>query len=87
MSGLGWAFFIAFFIWSFPVGVLRSRWRKMVYQTDSWLINIQPYFWKELKILFGFQRMEKPEQQKLVNYFRVYLLVYFLLLFGWLQTR
>ena len=45
--------FILFVVWGLPLGYYRSKFRKMVYQTDSWVINIKPVFWKELKGLFG----------------------------------
>lgn len=84
MNLYGWIFFIAFFVWSFPLGVFRSRWRKMVYQTDSWWINIQPYFWRELKVLFGFIKLTKPEEVSMVKFFRMYLIVYFILFAGFI---
>ena len=45
--------FILFVIWGLPLGYYRSKFRKIVYQTDSWLINIKPLFLKEIKGLFG----------------------------------
>ena len=87
MTTLAWVFFVAFFIWSFPLGLFRSRWRKMVYQTDSWWINIKPYFWRELKILFGFIRLTKPEEVKMLKFYRFYVVVYLLLLGGLLAAR
>jgi hypothetical protein len=75
-------FFIAFIIWSFPSGVIRSRFRKMVYKTDSWLINIQPYFLEEAKVLFGFHNMKKKEEIVLINFYRFYLIIYLLLFAG-----
>lgn len=75
-------FLILFVIWSFPSGMIRSRFRKMVYKTDSWLINIQPYFLEETKVLFGIHNIEKKENLKLINYYRFYILVYLLLFLG-----
>lgn len=40
---------VAFIIWSFPLTYFRSRFRKMVYKTNNWTINIKPVFWKKLK--------------------------------------
>ena len=45
--------FILFVIWGLPLSYYRSKFRKMVYQTDSWIINIKPVFFKEIKGLFG----------------------------------
>ena len=44
---------LLFVIWGIPLSYYRSNFRKIVYQTDSWLINIKPIFIKELKGLFG----------------------------------
>jgi peroxiredoxin Q/BCP len=79
-------FFVDFFVWSLPLGWLRSKWRKMVYQTDSWWINIKPVFGRELKILFGFINLEKPEEVRMVRNYRVYLIIYLLLLAGMFLT-
>jgi len=75
-------FLIAFIIWSFPSGIIRSRFRKMVYKTDSWLINIQPYFLEETKVLFGIHNIKKKEDIKLINFYRFYLAIYLLLFVG-----
>jgi len=70
---------ILFFAWGMPLGVFRSKFRKMVYQTDDWTINIKPYFVKETKAIFGFLEVDHPEFAKTRNYYRVYLLIYTLL--------
>lgn len=69
-----------FFAWGIPLGVIRSRWRKMIYKTNSWTINIKPVFWKEIKALFGFHELESKNDLLLLHFFRFYLLVYFALL-------
>jgi peroxiredoxin Q/BCP len=40
---------ILFVVWGLPLGYYRSKFRKIVYQTDSWIINIKPVFRKEIK--------------------------------------
>ena len=40
---------ILFLIWGFPLSYYRSNFRKIVYQTDDWKINIQPLFIKEIR--------------------------------------
>lgn len=75
-------FFIGFLVWSFPLGILRSRFRKMVYQTDDWTINIKPVFLKELKVLFGWHEFKSLESLRLIGFYRLYLLIYFSLLGG-----
>lgn len=67
-------------MWSFPVWKYRSDFRKMVYETNDWKINIKPYFWKELQVLFGIKKRPGPKEQKTIRFYRVYLFVYFLLL-------
>ena len=46
--------FIALIIWGIPSTFFRSKFRKIVYETDDWKINIKPIFIKELKgLLFN----------------------------------
>ena len=40
---------LVFILWGLPLTYYRSKFRKIVYQTDHWLINIKPLFIKELK--------------------------------------
>jgi thioredoxin-dependent peroxiredoxin len=70
---------IFFVIWGFPLTYYRSKFRKLVYQTDSWLINIKPLFWKELRALFGNIYPENKDYIKFRNFYRLYLTVYTLL--------
>lgn len=71
---------ILFVIWGLPLTHYRSKFRKMVYQTDDWRINIKPVFWKELKGLFGNLYPENKEYQKLKRFYLFYLSIYVLLL-------
>ena len=68
-----------FIIWSLPLSIYRSRFRKIVYQTNSWTINIKPYFLKELKALFGNIYPTNENYIKTRNFYRMYLSVYVLL--------
>jgi peroxiredoxin Q/BCP len=70
---------ILFFAWGLPLTYYRSKFRKMVYQTDSWTINIKPYFWKELKALFGNMYPENRIYLRFRNFYRFYLIIYLLL--------
>jgi len=70
---------ILFLIWGLPLTIYRSRFRKLVYQTDSWIINIKPVFMKELKGLFGNLYPENMKYKKTRNFYRFYLAIYFLL--------
>jgi len=70
---------ILFFAWGFPLTYYRSKFRKIVYQTDSWLINIKPLFLKEIKALFGNMYPENVNYIKFRNFYRLYLSIYLLL--------
>ena len=75
---------ILFFAWGLPLTYYRSKFRKIVYQTDSWTINIKPYFWKELKALFGNMYPDNRSYLKLRNFYRFYLVIYLLLFTAYL---
>jgi len=70
---------ILFVVWGLPLTIYRSKFRKIVYQTENWTINIKPYFGKELKALFGNLYPENRKYQKLRNFYRFYLIIYLLL--------
>ena len=75
---------ILFFAWGLPLTFYRSKFRKIVYQTDSWTINIKPYFGKELKALFGNLYPDNKDYLKLRNFYRFYLIIYLLLFTAYL---
>lgn len=81
MTGNIW--FWAFMIWSFPLSYYRSQFRKIVYQTDDWKINIKPVFVKEVKGLFQNLYPENDAYLKMRNFYRFYLVVYLLLFLLW----
>jgi thioredoxin-dependent peroxiredoxin len=70
---------ILFIIWGLPLTFYRSKFRKIVYQTDNWTINIKPYFMKELKGLVGNLYPGNQNYLKLRNFYRFYLIIYLLL--------
>jgi len=70
---------ILFVGWGMPLGIYRSRFRKIAYQTDSWMINIKPVFFKEIKALVGNLYPEDTAYLKTRNFYRFYLLVYIVL--------
>jgi peroxiredoxin Q/BCP len=72
---------ILFFVWGIPLTYYRSKFRKMVYQTDSWTINIKPVFMKELRAIFGNIYPDNKNYLKFRNFYRFYLIIY-LVLFG-----
>ncbi len=68
--------FILFLVWGFPLSFYRSKFRKIVYQTDNWIINIKPVFWKELKALFGNIYPDNKSYIRFRNFYRFYLAIY-----------
>ena len=75
---------ILFVVWGLPLTLYRSKFRKLVYQTDSWTINIKPYFMKELKALFGNIYPDNRNYLKFRNFYRFYLVIYLLLFTSYL---
>ena len=76
---MDYCLFIALLVWGIPSTFFRSKFRKIVYQTDDWKINIKPLFVKELKGLFFNIFPENVEYIKVRNQYRLYLSVYLLL--------
>jgi peroxiredoxin Q/BCP len=70
---------IIFILWGLPLTHYRSKFRKIVYQTDSWLINIKPLFIKEIKALFGNMYPENDEYKRFRKFYSFYLAVYLVL--------
>jgi peroxiredoxin Q/BCP len=75
---------ILFIAWGLPLTFYRSKFRKIVYQTDNWVINIKPYFGKELKALFGNIYPDNRNYLKMRNFYRFYLIIYLLLFTSYL---
>ena len=71
--------FILLIIWGVPSTFFRSKFRKIVYQTDDWKINIKPLFVKELKGLFFNIFPNNNDYIKTRNQYRLYLGVYLFL--------
>jgi len=72
---------ILFVAWGLPLSFYRSKFRKLVYQTDNWIINIKPVFIKELKGLIGNIFPDNLTYRKFRNFYRMYLGIYILLFF------
>ena len=70
---------IIIFIWGIPSTYIRSKFRKIVYKTDDWKINIKPVFIKELTGLFSNLYPRNKEYIKTRDYYRIYLFVYIIL--------
>ncbi len=67
-----------------PLVYYRSKFRKLVYQTESWVINIKPFFGKGLKALFGTLFPDDRNFLKFRNFYRFYLIIYLLLFTSYL---
>ncbi len=80
-------FFMALLVWGIPSTFFRSKFRKIVYQTDDWKINIKPLFIKELKGLFFNIMPGNNDYIKMRNQYRLYLLVYLLLFLIYILTK
>ena len=74
---------ILFLVWGLPLGYYRGKFRKLVYQTDNWIINIKPVFVRELQGLFGNIYPENRNYIRFRNFYRLYLIIYILLLSGY----
>ena len=79
--------FILLIIWGIPSTIFRSKFRKIVYQTDDWKINIKPLFAKELKGLFFNIFPQNNDYIKTRNQYRIYLSVYLLLFIFYIITK
>lgn len=69
---------IVLFIWGIPSSFIRSKFRKIVYQTNDWKINIKPLFVKEIIALFSNMFPENSNYIKTRDY-RIYLSIYLIL--------
>ena len=70
------ALLILLVVWGIPSTFFRSRFRKIVYQTDDWKINIKPVFLKEIKGILSNIYPKNNEYIKARNNYRTYLVVY-----------
>jgi peroxiredoxin Q/BCP len=67
---------IVLFLWGVPSTYFRSKFRKIVYQTDDWKINIKPVFLKELKALFVNLYPENKDYISSRKFYGIYLIIY-----------
>ena len=71
--------FIILIIWGIPITFFRSKFRKIVYQTNDWKINIKPLFKKEIVGLLFNLYPENKEYIKTRDNYRLYLFVYLII--------
>ena len=72
-------FWIILLVWGIPSTYFRNRFRKIVYETNDWKINIKPVFKKELIALLTTSFPEDTVYLKVRNYYRFYLATYVIL--------
>jgi peroxiredoxin Q/BCP len=70
---------IILILWGIPSTYFRSKFRKIVYKTEDWKINIMPLFTKEIKGLFLNMHSDDKNYIKVRNSYRLYLVVYVIL--------
>ena len=68
--------FVILIIWGIPSSYFRSKFRKIIYQTDDWKINIKPLFKKEIVGLLSNIYPNNKQYLKARKYYVIYLLVY-----------
>ena len=78
---------IILFIWGAPSSYFRSKFRKIVYRTTDWKINIKPVFFKEIKALVFNIYPENHNYIRVRNYYRFYLLVYAVIFVAYLSIN
>ena len=71
--------FIFLILWGLPSTFLRSDFRKIVYKTNDWKINIKPIFLKEIKGLLFNIYPNDDKYLKSRNLYRIYLIIYLIL--------
>ena len=70
---------IILFVWGAPSTYFRSKFRKIVYKTDDWKINIKPLFIKEIKGLILNIYPKNSKYLKIRKYYSFYLMIYLML--------
>ena len=73
------ALLILLVVWGIPSTFFRSRFRKIVYRTDDWKINIKPLFIKEIRGILSNIYPENKEYLRARNNYRAYLVVYLII--------
>ena len=69
-------FLFILILWGIPSAYFRSKFRKIIYETNDWKINIKPVFKKELIGLFSKISSKNKDYVKTRNHYRIYLIIY-----------
>lgn len=78
---------ILLLLWGVPFTYFRSLFRKKVYQTDDWTINIKPVFLREIKALFVNLYPEDKTFNRLRFFYLFYLIVYLVLAYSYFTNH
>ncbi len=76
---------ILFVVWDLPLSYCCGKFRKVVYQTDRWTINIKPVFWKAITGLSGNIYPDNLKYKRSGNFYLFYLAICFLLFISYLS--
>ena len=77
---------ILFILWTIPLNYFRVNFRKIIYQTNDWKIALKPIFVKEIKGLILNIYPDNKKYIKYRNFYRFYLIMFFLLYTLWRVT-
>lgn len=78
---------ILLLLWGVPFTYFRSLFRKKVYQTDDWTINIKPVFLREIKALFVNLYPKDKTFNRLRFFYLFYLIVYLVLAYSYFTNH
>ena len=78
---------ILLLLWGVPFTYFRSLFRKKVYQTDDWTINIKPVFLREIKALFVNLYPKDKAFNRLRFFYLFYLIVYLVLAYSYFTNH
>lgn len=71
---------IVFLLYGIPLFKLRYTWRATVYRRADWRINILPWFGHDFLALFSNRYFRDDAERAMARRFRLYVLVYLILL-------
>jgi hypothetical protein len=71
---------VIFLLYGIPLYKMRYTWRATVYRRWDWMINILPWFGKDIAALFTNRYFRDDAERAMARRFRLYLAGYFALL-------
>lgn len=70
------ALLVTLIAYGIPLLRLRGRWRATVYRDDSWRVQIQPRFGKDIAALFSNRYFVTDAERQMARRYRWYVLGY-----------